>query len=275
MSGPEFVHEEILILTKTYPSPSLKYRETTCVAGVNRAGELRRVFPVPFRLLQGESRFHRWEWVGMKLFRKADARPESRKVELHSITRSGNVIDTSEGWRKRLEWTRPHIVSDFDSLEARRQLSGETLGFLEPSRCIELQITPVDEPDWTEDEIRKLEADGLFDSPEVRSRTSLRKLPYDFHYRYECETPEGPKMYRHKVTDWEFGALYWNCMKSHGPAGWESAFRDKVEKDFFSARKLLFLFGTVHRFPGQWLIVGVIYPPKPPKPVAELQLDLL
>lgn len=28
------VREELLILTKTYPTPSTKYRETTCVAAV-------------------------------------------------------------------------------------------------------------------------------------------------------------------------------------------------------------------------------------------------
>lgn len=47
------VNEELLILTKTYPSPSSKYRETTCVAAINRQGEMRRLFPVPFRLLEG------------------------------------------------------------------------------------------------------------------------------------------------------------------------------------------------------------------------------
>ena len=51
--------EELLILTKTYPSPSAQYRETTCVAAVNREGKLRRLFPVPYRLLDGESQFKR------------------------------------------------------------------------------------------------------------------------------------------------------------------------------------------------------------------------
>jgi hypothetical protein len=30
--------EELLILAKTYPSPSAQYRETTCVAAVNKTG---------------------------------------------------------------------------------------------------------------------------------------------------------------------------------------------------------------------------------------------
>jgi hypothetical protein len=59
------------------------------------------------------------------------------------------------------------------------------------------------------------------------------------------------------------GALYWNCVQGYG-ARWEEKFRQKLETDF--ARKdLLFLMGTIHRFPDQWLIVGIVYPPKPPQ----------
>ncbi|MGR9449202.1 hypothetical protein [Rhizobium leguminosarum] len=45
------VDARILILCKTYPSPSGKYAETTCVAGMDERGKLVRLFPVPFRLI--------------------------------------------------------------------------------------------------------------------------------------------------------------------------------------------------------------------------------
>ena len=96
--GTGFTTEDLLILTKTYPTPSQQYRETTCVAALTRQGELRRLFPIPFRLLAGENRFKRWEWVRMKLSRKtSDARLESRKIEVDSIVRLGNFVDTSQG----------------------------------------------------------------------------------------------------------------------------------------------------------------------------------
>ena len=44
----------ILILCKTYPSPSAKYAETSCVAGMSEAGRLIRLYPVPFRLVADE-----------------------------------------------------------------------------------------------------------------------------------------------------------------------------------------------------------------------------
>jgi hypothetical protein len=33
-------------------------------------------------------------------------------------------------------------------------------------------------------------------------------LPFDFHYRYACEPPAGVRAYRHKLVDWEAGALH-------------------------------------------------------------------
>jgi hypothetical protein len=39
----------------------------------------------------------------------------------------------------------------------------------------------------------------------------------------------------------------------------------------------MFLLGTIHRFPNQWLIVSLIYPPRPPSapPGQRSFLDLL
>jgi hypothetical protein len=45
--------ENILILCKTYPSPSAKYSETSCVAGMTEDGQLLRLYPIPFRMIRG------------------------------------------------------------------------------------------------------------------------------------------------------------------------------------------------------------------------------
>ena len=39
----------------------------------------------------------------------------------------------------------------------------------------------------------------------------------------------------------------------------------------FSEKDVLFLMGTIHRFPHQWLIVSVLYPPKRPADLAGQQ----
>ena len=186
---------------------------------------------------------------------------------------SGNVISTNNGtWSERLKWISPHIVGGFQELEARRQKTGETLGFLRPLKLLELKITKLREIDWTDADKIKLTQDGLFDTQEIKARHPLRKLPYDFHYRYTSNSEGGEKEYTHKLTDWEVGALYWNCVKGYGP-GWESKFRQRLEVEF-KEKDLLFLMGTIHRFPDQWLIVGLVYPPKRPPEPAEQQLGL-
>jgi len=261
MENPLRATEELLILTKTYPSPSTRHRETTCVAALTRQGEMRRVFPVPFRFLSGEFQFQKWEWIRALMLRpNNDNRPESRKIDVDTIERLGEKLNTKQSWTERRTWLEPHWVENFAALEARREESKQTLGILRPSRLLGLDITPVKETEWTEAEKIKLSQEGLFDDHEY-SRLLLRKLPFDFHYRYECSTPDGVEANRHKITDWEVGALYWNCVRSHGPR-WQEPFRHRLEEEF-AAKDLMLLMGTIHRFPGQWLIVGLFYPPKP------------
>ena len=96
----------------------------------------------------------------------------------------------------------------------------------------------------------------LFDEVEEGKQIRLlEKLPYDFHYRYECDVDGQTIAYRHKLVDWEIGALFRNVQRKHGD-NWEAAFRAKLEQDLPS-KDLLFLLGTIHRFPNQWLLVSV------------------
>jgi hypothetical protein len=101
----------------------------------------------------------------------------------------------------------------------------------------------------------------LFSEAEARREVKdLRKIPFDFYYRYVCKTPDGDVTHKHKIVDWEAGALFWNCRKIHG-ANWQVPFRAKLEADLLG-KDLTFLMGNLHRFQEQWLIVSLIYPPR-------------
>lgn len=266
--------QDLLILTKTYPNPSAKYRETTCVAALTDKGEMRRIYPVPFRFLDGNHQFQKWEWIRAKLTRaKDDKRPESFKIDTDSILRPGKRIGTENKWQERRAWIEPHRVEGFAALEARRQATGETLGLIRPTRLLQLVITPLKEIDWTDEERVKLLQEGLFDSEAARKRAPLKKIPYSFHYEYESVGAESVERQRHMLTDWEVGALFLRCQRDYGKR-WETFFRKKLEEEF-AAKDLMFLMGTVHRFPDKWLIVGLVYPPvQPPLPPKAQQLDL-
>lgn len=260
-------HRRILILCKTYPSPSAKYVETSCVAGMDESGQLLRLFPVPFRLITDDQQFKKWQWIEARVRKSTDDhRAESHRISVDTIQTLGDPLPTKDAWaERRLAINGVEIFNDFDQLEAARQSRGITLGLLRPSRLLDVVISKAGSADWTPDEIAKLMQEqnqsSLFDQDaEQHSLKLLKKLPFDFHYQYECAADGVTKSYKHKLVDWEAGALYWNV---HRRADWQTAFRQKWLTEF-SSKDVLFLMGTIHRFPHQWLIVSVLYPPKPP-----------
>lgn len=261
----------ILILCKTYPSPSSKHAETSCVAGLEEGGNLIRLFPVPFRLVTDEQQFKKWQWVQVRVDKaKADRRGESHSVYVDTIT-LGDRLGTGRFWKERRELLAGIPThEDFAALESARVSFGYTLGLLRPKKVIALEITPANCPDWTAEELLKLrqheDQAALFDDNRHHSRPLLRKLPFDFHYVYACDRGGELVQYRHKIVDWEAGALFWTCKQRYG-AYWERPFRAKLENELPS-KDLMFLMGTVHRFPDQWLIVSLIYPPKQPDAIS-------
>jgi hypothetical protein len=270
--------DRILVLCKTYPSPSAKYAETSCVAGLTKDGVLIRLYPVPFRLIGDKRQFKKWQWISARVEKaRDDRRPESYRLFVDTISRDPKALPTLHNWRERREWlSRVQIFETFEQLEAARRSDGITLALLRPSRILGLDVKAVNDPDWTKEEIAKLiqlqQQDVLFDKAEAKSVSMLRKLPFDFHYRYSCTTGSGRSEHRHKIVDWEVGALFWNVRRSHGK-GWQVPFKAKLE-GHLPAQDLMFLMGTIHRFPDQWLIVSLIYPPKQLSEQAQLPLKL-
>lgn len=270
--------ERILILAKTYPSPSARYVETSCVAGVNERGQLRRLYPVPFRLIEDAKQFKKWQWIAARI-RKSndDHRPESHRIFVDTIEPDAEALSTKNHWEARRQWTdRLSTFTNFKAIDEQRLSTNESLALLRPKRISSLEITPARNPDWTADEKDKLLKEqmqgNLFQQADAEQDIrQLKKIPFDFYYRYICDTPDGEVEERHKLVDWEVGALYWNCLKSHGK-GWEEPFRAKLEGELLE-KDLMFLMGNIHRFQDQWLIVSLIYPPKQ-RPVPNPQVSL-
>jgi hypothetical protein len=232
-------------------------------------GRLIRLYPVPFRLVSDDQQFRKWQWITAR-FEKArdDHRPESHRVFVDTIEcdpaplRAGKV-----GWPHRAELiSKLPVFSDFNEIERLRAAGGPTLALLRPTRIVGLDITPTDNPRWTEKEkenlLRLQQQTELFDADEEKQIRLLEKLPLDFHYRIEWDVAGRPFSKRLKLVDWEVGALYRNVRRQYGDA-WEAAFRAKLVENLPS-KNLHFLLGTIHRFPDQWLLISLIYPPKPP-----------
>jgi len=153
---------------------------------------------------------------------------------------------------------------------------GLSIALLRPKSVLGLDVVKARNPKWTEDEKEKLareqmQCDLFAEADAKRQVKELRKVPFDFYYRYLRDSPEGEKEHRHKIVDWEAGALYWNCRRNHGD-DWEAPFRAKLEGQL-GGKDLMFLMGNQHRFQDQWLIISLIYPPKR-KPIENRQGSL-
>ncbi len=256
---------KILILCKTYPSPSAKYAETSCVAGMEENGSLIRLYPVPFRLVGKDQQFAKWQWIEATIEKSPfDHRPESHKIGIDTIVVGDKVPAGSWNERRALLSKFP-VYESFEALDQARLSEGITLGLLRPSRIIGLHVRPASSETWTEEEVDKLEKmqrqPSLFEEDERASIRRLEKVPFDFHYTYECTSGGVTSSSTHKISDWEAAQLYRNVRKTHGADGWELPFRKKLEVSL-PGQDLMLLMGTIHRFPHQWLIISLIYPPR-------------
>ncbi|GAC1029328.1 hypothetical protein thsps21_01550 [Pseudomonas sp. No.21] len=266
----------ILILCKTYPSPSAKYAETSCVAGMDEHGALIRLFPVPFRLIGEDQQFAKWQWIKAVIEKSTqDHRPESHKIGVDTI-QPQESLPAGDWLQRRRHLEKLPLYDSFEALEQARLRDGITLGLLRPARITGLQIRKAGTEQWTAEELEKLEQmqrqASLFDEDEVASIKRLEKVPFDFYYDYECQVGGQMVSHTHKISDWEACELYRKVRRKHG-SDWEAPFREKIER-VLPSRDLMFLMGNMHRFPGQWLIVSLIYPPRL-QPGIGLQLPLL
>ena len=104
------MREKILITVKTYPVLSRKYAELVCTAGVNEAGEWRRIYPIQFRQLREADKYKKYQWVEAELIRSSnDSRPESRQIDYavdDPIRTISEPLSTANKWLER----RQHFV---------------------------------------------------------------------------------------------------------------------------------------------------------------------
>jgi len=239
---------------------------------------MRRLFPVPFRMIESDLHFKKWQWIEAGVEKAAaDHRPESHKVDIGGLE-TKEEITTRKEWNERRIWIEKiPSFSSYDEIEQARTNEKVSIALLRPKKILGLEIKEARNKEWTDEEKEKLlraEMQGeLFSETKARQQVKeLRKVPFDFYYSYLCDTPDGEKTHRNKIVDWEAGALFWRVYQAHGKDGWEEKFRAKLEGDLIS-RDLMLLMGNQHRFQNHWLIISLFYPPRQ-KPVADQQMLL-
>jgi hypothetical protein len=246
----------VLIVAKTYPQPAWRGIEVSCTQGVTEDGEWIRLFPVPFRLLQGRQQFKRYQWIQVEATKSSDPRPESYRIDPDSIEILGKPLSTKNEWEERKAFLYPLLSPSIEALEEARKTDGTSLGLIKPEIIERLIIDAVD-PDWTDQQKAKLAQQDMFYQRPARL---LEKIPFDFRYPFQCADPKcnGHTM---KVNDWEICQAYRSWRQKYG-SDWEEKFRLRFEVEMIEKKDTCFLVGTLSRHPHRWTITGLFYPPK-------------
>jgi len=250
--------KKALIVVRTYPTPAKQGAEVSCTAAITDKGEWLRLFPVPWRLLPHDKRFRKYQWVEVEVIKSKDPRPESYKLKGDSIKILTDPLPTDNEWRARKEKVFPLRTHCLCCLIKERNANGHpTLGIFRPKRIEELIIKP-ESPNWTPAQLSILRQEHLF---ETKPAQELEKIPHKFQYRFFCEedTCAGHEII---CTDWEMGESWRQWSVKYGD-GWESAFRNRYEKEMIEKYDTHFFVGTMHGHPHVWIIVGLFYPPRP------------
>src|SRR5438105_2383296 len=90
-----------LIVVRTYPIPSKSGIEVSCTAAITDRGEWLRLFPVPWRLLEKDQRFRKYQWIDVAVTKAKDVRPESYKLKPDGISIVSEPLATDNCWQAR------------------------------------------------------------------------------------------------------------------------------------------------------------------------------
>lgn len=259
--------ERVLITVKTYPTLSRKYGETVCTAGVRPDGTWVRIYPVPFRRLEEQEQYRKFDWLNCQLVRNpSDPRPETyRPLDENELTPVGH-IDTARNWeeRRRILLETARVYDRLDDLISGAKANELSLAVFKPTHITHFKWEE-EERNW--DSAKLVEMRKLTNQLELFSDNKWRetfqvipKLPYSFSYRFEDAIGKSSEL---QVLDWEIGALYWNCLRAAN--GDEQVALTKVKKKYFDAflkTDLHFFLGTTQQFhfiaPNPWVIIGVL-----------------
>lgn len=258
MSGG-FQKRRVLITVMTYPHPSEKHDELVCTAGITQDNEWVRLYPIDYRHRPREQQFHKYQWIEVELDTRGvgnDNRKESRKPNLDSIKIIGPRLSSTDGWRERREIIDSlphHTVNELKELFETDRIS---LGIVRPKKVLDIEIRKAS-TEWKAGWKQIYNQMRLFGPPPK----PLKKLPYTFHYIFECDDSVKPSTAM--IEDWELGVLFLNEVDRLGSDSKAAeSIRRKYLDELCSPKKdTRFFMGTLFPY-NTWLVLGVFWPPK-------------
>lgn len=265
--------KKICIMAKTYPTLSEKYDELVCTAGLLEDGSWIRIYPLPFRKLEYDQRYKKYQWIEADVERNtADVRVESYKIFNIETLKKLGTIGTEHAWSKRnaLVFKLQKVYTNLEELISISRATNISLAIFKPTRVLDFVWEDV-EREWPKEKLEAIKAkasqSSLFQSPEeiARELQFVRKLPYRFSYVFEDDSGKRSTL---MAEDWEVGMLYWTCLEAaHGDETQAlKKVRQKCFDHFIRDTDLHFFMGTTKAYHGwssnPFIIVGLYYPPR-------------
>ena len=235
---------KVSILVKALPQPSKQYGETVCCAGVSADGEWKRLFPVRYRHLSGESSFSRWDWVNFRYRRPtSDARTESCHVFEDSIAIEGKLSRKKE----QIRLLTPLIVGSAKVATER----GQSLALVRPRnpRFIAKKKSQKELEEEREAYRRAAGQTSMFD----QELAELEPSPYEFRFKFE---DDGGK-HDYENGDWETHAMFWHQRRRTSEAD-ALKWMDQTFNVEYPRKGMVFAIGNQAKRPQTWQLLGVI-----------------
>jgi hypothetical protein len=247
---------KILIVAKTYPVLSVKYKELVCTGGVRENGSFVRLYPIDFRYRPYWEWYKKYQWIKVDIEKNPkDPRPESFRP-ISRITPLGPPLSTKNAWAERKKYVMAQGVTTMCKLRREGQ-NVCSFGIIRPREVLDLKIQR-DSESWNPRTLTKLSQLNLF-GPQQKQ---LEKIPYKFRYVFYCEDPKC-KGHKESIIDWEVGRLFLRLRNTHQSE--EIAIekvKDKLLTDLCSDRyDMHFFVSTILQY-GSWVVVGLFYPPR-------------
>ena len=147
-----------------------------------------------------------------------------------------------------------------EELREQQERDRTSLGVFRPKRVHDLIIKP-DSAEWKAGFKAALAQARLWDDRKV-TKQPLRKVPFKFQYKFECDDLRCKRAHRMMIEDWEVGALYWKLVdQGASPEQAAQRVRDKFLHELCGAeRDTHFFVGTILAHPTTWVVIGVFWP---------------
>ena len=259
--------EKILITVKTYPNLSRKYDELVCTAGITEKGNWIRIYPIPFRKLEYNKRYKKYQWIEVDIEKNtSDYRPESFSIvgRNYNNIKTLDYIDTSDNWKKRKDLILSNKIytNKTELINDAKSEKCVSLAIFKPKEVLNFVIEP-DKREYPQDKLDEILAKrsqlSLFEKPQ--DFEIVKKLPYKFSYKFKDENGIISKL---MIEDWEIGELFWKYEDEKIAL---QKIREQYENNFIQNKDLYFFLGTTRknhpkRSKNPFIIIGVFYPKK-------------